>query len=600
MVAVFRTFFMFTLLLVIMCSGNSRADWMNLTGAETAPNIAEMTILEDRVRVALEVYIGDLDTFQALVPDDWFQKSKTNAPRPNLADRLKLFSEQTLQVLADDGIMLQAELKRAEPRLRKNRMSPFAGSINPLTRQRVSSVPKDKRVLYAEIEYRFKGLPQTLTFVPPADNEGRAEVTIGFIAYHKSVPIIDFRYLSGPATVELDWADPWYTKFNNPNLKRHHESALMSFLYVEPREVRHEILIRVRDLQNWTELGLPGAMIGHVEQERIKTEARNFFASRNPVTVDGRSARPASTRAEFLEVSLQGLRVIEENAPIDASTAIVGVILSYPIPGIPDRVRVRWELFNDRITRIPASAVDPVGPLLSYIEPDDPILEWRNHLLKYEEPKVKAVSVAGGRSICIPVLSIGFLGIALTMAYLARSSRVVWRRKYVLGCAISLVMSILFRHAIAIDLPNPFAGAPDSKVATEIIAGVIDGANTAYLETEPHALRRALSVIALQDKLADVEAELSRAVAVKVLGGGIARVNGVDELVLSQVKAIGGHTGFSSLAEWTARASASHWGHLHRRTIRFRALLDVVHDHGTWKLAGITVLSAKQQPRSKL
>ncbi len=31
----------------------ARADWMNLTGAETAPNIAEIRVLEDRVNVRL-------------------------------------------------------------------------------------------------------------------------------------------------------------------------------------------------------------------------------------------------------------------------------------------------------------------------------------------------------------------------------------------------------------------------------------------------------------------------------------------------------------------------------------------------------------------
>ena len=33
----------------------SKADWINLTGAETSPNIAEIYVLDDRVRVALEV-----------------------------------------------------------------------------------------------------------------------------------------------------------------------------------------------------------------------------------------------------------------------------------------------------------------------------------------------------------------------------------------------------------------------------------------------------------------------------------------------------------------------------------------------------------------
>ena len=34
---------------------------------------------------------------------------------------------------------------------------------------------------------------------PPLDEEGRALVTIGISAYHKAVPIIDFRFLVNPA-----------------------------------------------------------------------------------------------------------------------------------------------------------------------------------------------------------------------------------------------------------------------------------------------------------------------------------------------------------------------------------------------------------------
>ncbi len=42
------------LFLATATTSAARADWMNLTGAETAPNIAEITVLDDRVRVALE------------------------------------------------------------------------------------------------------------------------------------------------------------------------------------------------------------------------------------------------------------------------------------------------------------------------------------------------------------------------------------------------------------------------------------------------------------------------------------------------------------------------------------------------------------------
>ena len=55
------------LLLFIVCSAPSRADLINLTGAETAPNIAEIEVLDDRVRVAIEIFIQDLKTFEEII-----------------------------------------------------------------------------------------------------------------------------------------------------------------------------------------------------------------------------------------------------------------------------------------------------------------------------------------------------------------------------------------------------------------------------------------------------------------------------------------------------------------------------------------------------
>ncbi len=38
----------------------AKADWINLTGAEISPNIAEIYVEDDRVRLVLEIYIGDI------------------------------------------------------------------------------------------------------------------------------------------------------------------------------------------------------------------------------------------------------------------------------------------------------------------------------------------------------------------------------------------------------------------------------------------------------------------------------------------------------------------------------------------------------------
>jgi hypothetical protein len=130
--------------LVLLASGLLRpaqADWINLTGAETAPNIAEIYVLDDRVHVKLEVYIGDLDKFEDLVPDEWLRDA---SGRDAVEDRLERFSREGLQFVTESGEQLIAEVVTIEPRLRVDRRSPFAGMTNPITRRRVPDAPADR------------------------------------------------------------------------------------------------------------------------------------------------------------------------------------------------------------------------------------------------------------------------------------------------------------------------------------------------------------------------------------------------------------------------------------------------------------------------
>ena len=87
---------------------------------------------------------------------------------------MRQFSAERFQFVTETGQKLQGRLELAEPRLRVDRQSPFAGMINPITRQRVPDAPEDKRVLYVEIVYPFKDRPKQLTMIPPLDAQGRA------------------------------------------------------------------------------------------------------------------------------------------------------------------------------------------------------------------------------------------------------------------------------------------------------------------------------------------------------------------------------------------------------------------------------------------
>ncbi len=462
------------LAIVLTClwAASARADWINLSGAETAPNIAEITVFDDRVEVALEVYVRDLKTFEALIPDAWLTDMKVQ--RPPLAQRLARFSENGLQFVADAGRKLKAELRLAEPRLRKDRYSPFAGMINPYTRGQVPEAPADKRVLYVELVYPFgEKTPKTLTMIPPLDAGGRADVSIGFIVYHKAVPVIDFRYLGAPSTLTLA-EDPWYSKFDNPSLSRHHKDALMSFLYVEPYEVRHEIITRVKDLEAWMDLGLRGDRYIEVDElEPLKQRIGEFLLSKNPLTVDGTALKPILDRTNYLKVGLTGVQILEAPERLEISSAIVGVIISYITNGLPQEVKVDWQLFTDQIQRVPATATDPAGPLPTFLTPGDPVHTWTNYLKNYELPTVQRVDVTGSLgALRIPVASLVFFAGLL--------SAVVWtllrrRRRAPLALPLTVVGLCLAAGAAA----YPYAGVTVSRPA--LMAGEMDDERAAAL-----------------------------------------------------------------------------------------------------------------------
>jgi len=257
------------LLVIILLVSPADADWINFSGAENAHNIAEIHINDDHVRLNLEIYLKDLETFEELIPDDMFRDAVPG--RPPAIERLRIFSEKTFQIKNDKGDNLLARLAFVEPGMRKDRPSPFAGMLNPYTLQRIPGPPEDKRVLYAELVYPFREKPKSLAIIPPLDDRGMGRVSIGFITYHNRVPIIDFRYLSEPAKITLDWQDPWYSSFDNKALKRWQQGGVMSFLYIEPYEVRHEVLVRVKDLEAWMDLGLRGdEFIEADENEELK------------------------------------------------------------------------------------------------------------------------------------------------------------------------------------------------------------------------------------------------------------------------------------------------------------------------------------------
>lgn len=588
----------FVFLALLLQTVPAMADWINLSGAETSPNIAEIYVLDDRVKLVLEIYVGDLEVFEELIPDDWV---KEGAPeRPPLDERMRRFANDRFQFITETGENLPARLELVEPRMRVDRQSPFAGMTNPITRQRVPEAPADKRVLYAEISYLFDGQPKELTIQPPTDEDGRPQVSIGFILYHKAVPVIDFRYLGAPARLMLDWEDPWYSKFDNPNLKRHHKSALMSFLYVEPYEVRHEILTRVRDLETWMDLGLRGDRYIELDElEPLKERIGDFLLTKNPVLVDGQPLKPILDRANYVKVSLTGIQLLEKPERLEISTAIVGVIITYLTDGMPQEVSVDWELFTDQVQRVPATATDPAGPLPTFLMPGDSLHTWTNYLKNFELPTVRDVEVAGSLGeLRVPLVSLICLLLIIPVAWWLFRRRINSESVAVpltAGLALIIVgIAAMPLAQVTVSRPGLMAGDLEPDKAKELLQVLLKNVYRAFDFREEGDVYDKLAVSVEGDLLADIYLQNRQSFSIQKAGGAQAKIKEVEIESATAERRDDGALAYDIRGRWAAQGTVGHWGHVHTRRNVYDAIVTVEAVDDRWKITGLDVLEEKR------
>ena len=155
---------------------------------------------------------------------------------------------------------------------------------------------------------------------------------------------------------------------------------MTGFIYVEPFEVRKEIIVRPHDIQQWVDLGLEGRdTIPAAEQDEIKRKIVEFLEPHFKVRIDGVAVEGELDRVNFLRRTLKSSTVVD-NQEIELLPATVGVIYVYPTAGLPQNVEMDWDIFTEKMQRVPSASVDQAGPLPVILEPDYNVLRWDNYL----------------------------------------------------------------------------------------------------------------------------------------------------------------------------------------------------------------------------
>jgi len=566
-------------LAMLFWAHSASGDAIMRTQAMSATTIAEYYIERDNLRLELEIGLDDLEGFRNLVPDSVYEQ--LGHPARPLSERLVDFFGHDLVIQADDGGALPGRIVSMHPRPRIRRDEITGEPLPPL------DDVEPEMVIEATIEYALPENPKTITLYGPTQ---RPTPNVGFVAYHRRIAVNDFRYLAGAQTLTLDWGDPWYSSFGTRVLRRSYFAPMSGFLYIEPFEVRKEIILRPLDLQSWVDLGLEGReTIPPDLQPEILRRVAEFLQERQRVTIDGESVVPELARINFLERTLRTSRVIEPPEELDIYSATLGVIFSYQTTGLPENVKMDWDLFNERIQIVPGAAVDQAGSLPTFLEPDYAVLEWQNFLKNPELPTLVDVRrppnvferiLGGSRWVLLPLGLIGAVAIALRA-----------RRGAMRPLPATFAASFAALGGVLVFVVGGTVALSD-ELAGEVVEGILHNIYRAFDYRQEEKVYDVLGRSVDGDLLEEIYLETRRGLELTNQGGARARVK---EIELTAISATGGDDGaFVARASWNVFGSVGHWGHIHSRSNSYEADLEISPSDGVWKLSSLEILEEER------
>ena len=551
-------------------------DAIMVSRAMFASTIAEYFVEEDHVRVDLEIGVNDLASFRNLLPDAIYQE--LGYPPEAFDQRLKLFFEGDLAIFSN-GLPLQGHIAKMGPETRVKR-DPVTGEPMP------PDGIEPEVVIAVTLMFPFEELPESLTLVAPLTT-GMA--SIGFVLYHRGVAVNDFRFLSSGYTVNLDWVDPWYSAFDTRALRRQYFAPMAGFLYVEPYEVRKEIIVRPADVQRSYDLGLGDTDVITADmQASVKDGIVAYLDRHFKVSIDGQAVEGTIDRVNFLQRTLRS-SIVVDGQDIDLLPASVGVIYVFPTNGLPQTVEMVWDLFNERMPLVPASAVDQAGPLPTFLEPDANVLRWENFLKFPELPTLTDIREPPTALQRFSYWGQWLFGLLAIMALLLLIQSIRTGR----GQRFAVIGLLLVTSGLGIWSAQTWRETQlDPQRLQTLVGDLLHNVYRSFDYRGEEAVYDVLAQSVSGDLLADVYLETRKGLELVNQGGAKVKVKNIEVL---ETRLLSSEDGALKIeARWNVSGSVGHWGHIHQRTNAYHANVTIQDIDGTWKLNGLEILQEER------
>ena len=488
---------------------------------------------KDRVDVELKVLVEDLVLYHPVSANerDVYPAAAllqaAQAHRGFVLDGLKLLDEQGSQL---EGAIVDVDTSR------------LGDKGVPLTEIKQISVsyrlryPRIEPLSFLTVSQRFGGEKAIL----PAMMD--CQVKQQGVVLDVPQPLLSGQTL----TTKFDWTKPPTPPKNWRELKQRREerlkqqlgiasySGLYSFFYITPHEVRHEILIPLLTLDEWTPIKRKKSEFLEVDEQEVAAgQVAEFFEKGNPVSINGSNIAPVVARVNFFGLDIRDFALNADPRRVSVAQARVGVMLSYPSHNIPTQVHAKWETFNKYAPFLKTVVYGFDSQAAEhFFRPDDVDFKWSG-------AKAKTLSDFSSASV--------------------KSNGQTPTPRQAEQISFSLMKNV-YR---AFD----FHG---EKETYDALDAVVDG-----------PLLRSLYL------------QIRRSLLMAEQGGSRSRVLDVQP-VSGSVIGNPSRTEFQIELRWRVASEVEHWGHIHTRENEYLARITARVDDGFWKLETLKFLSQKR------
>ncbi len=438
--------------------------------------------------------------------------------------------------------------------------------------------------------FHFSAKPKQIDIIPDFKIIKSAGEKYLITVAHQGLPVIDHGVLTSAEKLLLDWQDPWYSHFQNPELKRGHSDPVMAFLYIEPKQIKSEIVVRVKEMAGWMELGLRDkTMIYPDEFAGVKEKVGQFLLEKNNLIADSKKLVSVLEKADYIRMGAADIQAYKPEKVQNQAATLIGVSIIHQVKEIPQKIQWQWQLFNDRIQRVAIRAYDPAGLFDSYVTPKYPVFEWENMLADIDFSTVEA------NAQTMPVV----------IKNMNQQLKYLW---IIVGFGLLILMVLGFRYF------DP--GKRKILISVILMIGVLMGYislsnHQSVLGAEPGldelqakpVLKQLLWNIyqafeashedAAYDQLAySVSGDLQETLYLQnrqsflVADGALSDVKSIEIKKITDISPAFGEGNVFD-CEWLVVGEVIHWGHQHRRENIYHAKIKLLPIEGHWKIVEI-------------